>query len=84
MDLYVKDDTDDACIRIFTVTLKIPQLLAVAPIPIHPIIRNKCSHRLRVCFFVGEFQHLCRSSDYFGPCDVVVCENNPALEFPRK
>lgn len=61
MDLYVKYDTEDACIRIFT--LKIPQLLAVAPIPIHPIIRDKCSHHspfLFLCWRIPAFVSLLR------------------------
>lgn len=76
LSLYFKDE-----IKISSVILKIPQQLAV---PIPKILNKWCSHYSTCLFFVDKFQHLYLSSNYFWPCDVAPCENNPVLEFPRK
>lgn len=78
-----KDEIKHDCIEVSSASLKIPQQLAVT-VSI-PEVENKWgSHYSKCLFFVDKVQHLYHSSNYFCPYDVVVCENNPVSEFPRK
>ncbi len=80
--LYFEDDRKHECIEVFSVAVKIfSSWLCLYP---GQVMTKWSSHYSTCLSFVDKFQHLYHSSKYFCPCDVVVDQNSPVLEFPRK